>query len=245
MADTNVEGSGRRVADKIAIVTGAASPVGKACAELFADEGATVIATDHKPGDARIAQHDASSEKDWQRVIAETLAAHGRIDILVQTAQEFFLMPFLEMSLEDLRGVCRSNVESAWLGIKHTIPAMRKTGGGAIVNVSSVLGNVALADAAAYCSAASGVRIMTKSAALECAAAEDNIYVNSVQAGAVEWALRAGSAGGAAAAKGSPLLGHPAVEPADVAAAALFLATPDSKYTTGMDLIIDGGHAAG
>ena len=121
---------------------------------------------------------------------------------------------------------------------------MRTTGGGFIVNVSSVLGNVAMADAAAYCSAASGVRIMTKSAAMECAAAGDNILINSVQAGAVDWTLRAGSAGGAAAAVGSALKNVPVVEPADVAAAALFLATPESRFSTGIDIIVDGGYAA-
>ncbi len=233
-----------RVKNKVVIVTGANSPVGKACVALFESEGGTVIATDQKGNDASITQHEASSEKDWQRVIEETLKAHGRIDILVQTAQEFFLMPLLEMSLEDFRGICTTNIESAWIGLKYIIPVMRKSGGGNIVNVSSVLGNVALADAAAYCSAASGVRLMTKSAALECAEAEDNIYINSVQAGAVDWALRAGSAGGAAAAKVSGLKGQPVVAPEDVAAAALFFATPDSKFITGMDLVIDGGYAA-
>ena len=85
---------------------------------------------------------------------------------------------------------------------------------------------------------------MTKSAAIECAAAEDNILVNSVQAGAVDWALRAGSAGGMAAAVGSALKNVPVVEPADVAAAALFLATPESRFSTGIDIIVDGGYAA-
>ena len=117
------------------------------------------------------------------KLLRERFEAFGRIDILVNTAQEFFLKPFLEMSLEELRGVSRTNIQSTWLGLKYVIPVMRQSGGGYIVNVTSVLGSVALADAAAYCAAASGVRMMTKSAALECGAGEYNILVNSVQAG--------------------------------------------------------------
>ena len=246
-----------RVADKIAVVTGVASPVGAACAERLYEEGASLMIADlddderrkeierlaRKGDNVRFIRHDASSEDDWRKVVEGTLEAFGRIDILVNTAQEFFLKPFLEMSLEELRGVSRTNIQSTWLGLKYVIPVMRQSGGGYIVNVTSVLGSVALADAAAYCAAASGVRMMTKSAALECGAGEYNILVNSVQAGAVDWPVRNDSAGGAAAARVSGLSGPP-IDPTDVAAAVLHLATPDAKYVTGTELVIDGGYTA-
>ena len=246
-----------RVAGKIAIITGVASPVGGACMSLFAREGARVVATEREDAGGRSSiealskneqtihflRHDPSSETSWQHLIKMALENHGRIDILVNAAQDFFLKPFQETSLEDLRGICGSNVVSTWLGLKYAIPAMRRNAGGYIVNVTSVLANVAHANAAAYCAAAAGVRMMTKSAALECGAGDYNILVNSVHAGAVDWPLREGSAGGAAAAKGSALAAT-LVDPSNVAAAALHLATPDAKYSTGAELIVDGGYIA-
>lgn len=232
-----------RVANKIAIITGGRSPVGEACANRIAAEGAEVVVTDREGAQGPFTRHDASSDESWRHVVAQTLETHGRIDILVNTAQDFFLRPFLEMSLDELRGVCRSNIHSTWLGLKHVIPAMRRGGGGYIVNVTSVLGSLALADAAAYCAAAAAVRVMTRSAALECGADQSNIIVNSVQAGAVDWPVRQGSTGGQVAAKGSGLAGPP-IDAADVAGAVLHLATPDAKYVTGTELVIDGGYVA-
>ena len=211
-----------RVEGKIAIVTGSASSFGGACVTLLGREGATVVSADASGDGPSSSTVDLASEAGWERLIAETLARHGRVDILVQAQQLFLRKALSETTAADLRAVMDANTVTAWLGLKHGIAALRRSGGGFIVNVSSVLGRVAHAETEAFCAAAGGIRIMTKSAALECAGRGDNILINSVHAGAIEGL---------------------AIAPAEIAATVLHFCTPDARYTTGLDVAVDGGYS--
>ena len=203
-----------RLAGKTAIVSGADQPFGAACANVLAGEGAAVV------GAGRDITHDVADATSWRRVIDAALSDHGRLDILVNAAQDFLDKPLLDTTLEELRHIEDINLLGAWLGVKHGILAMRKSGGGSIVTVSSLLAKVGRPGAAAACAAAGGVRIMTQAAALECGARGDNIRVNTVLTGASD-------------------------TPADdVARAVLHAVSDEASFMTGSDLVVGGGHLA-
>src|SRR5580704_5856115 len=191
-----------RVEGKVALVTGGASGIGAGCATRLAEEGATVVATDLQDvkgeelvaaikaagGKARYLHHDVTSEDAWIGVVADIEKTEGRLDILVNNAGIGIAAPSITMmSLADWRRQQAVNVEGVFLGIKHSLPLMRKAAnGGSIVNMSSVAGLKGSAFLAAYCATKGAVRLFTKAVAMECANFKDGVRVNSVHPGIIE-----------------------------------------------------------
>jgi NAD(P)-dependent dehydrogenase (short-subunit alcohol dehydrogenase family) len=261
-----------RVKGKIALVTGAASGIGRACALLLAAEGAAVVATDVQDdagrdcaaaikkagGDAVYLHHDVASEEAWISVVAETKQRFGRLDVLVNNAGIAVASLVTDMSLADWRRQGSINLDGVFLGVKHALPLMRASGGGSIVNISSLAGLKGAAGLSGYCATKGGVRLFTKAVAMECAAAKDKVRVNSVHPGIIETAIwgsiaegmPVGSAGATRQGANAPdldALSSIAVPtgvkgfPEDIAAGVLYLASDDSRYVTGTELVIDGG----
>ena len=261
-----------RVKGKTAIITGAAGGLGTAQALLLAREGAKVVLTDiietepretveeiRRAGDEAIfVRHDVTSEQDWAEVIEQTLSSFGRLDVLVNNAGILINKAIEDMSLEDWRRVMSINLDGVFLGTKHAIGAMRKSGGGSIINMSSVAGLVGMpGDSSAYCASKGGVRLFTKASALQYSKLghDYNIRVNSVHPGfiltsMIEKAMRASVAITGCTYEeakriraDSTMIGRLGV-PEDVAYAVLYLASDESSYVTGAELVVDGGYTA-
>src|SRR5262249_42892486 len=130
--------------------------------------------------------HDVTDEAEWQKVIAEIKANHGRLDILVNNAGIGLSGSVFEMSLADFRRQNAVNLDGVFLGVKHAIPLMRETGGGSVINMPSVAGLKGSPTLAGYCATKGGVRLFTKAVAMECANAKDGVRVNSVHPGIIE-----------------------------------------------------------
>ena len=253
-----------RVQDKVAIITGGALGIGKACALKLAEEGARVVVTDIKEeegrqvvdaikaagGDAIFVRHDAASEDDWKQVIATTLATYGKLDILVNNAGVGKTTNVEDATLEDWRFLMSINLDGVFLGTKYGIEAMKKGSGGSIINLSSILGIVGDAATASYNASKGGVRIFTKSAALHCARSGYKIRVNSVHPGYINTPMvqaAMNAAGDAAAVQHHLVSLHPVGhlgEPDDIAYGVLYLASDESGFVTGSELVIDGGYTA-
>jgi NAD(P)-dependent dehydrogenase (short-subunit alcohol dehydrogenase family) len=252
-----------RVAGRVALVTGGASGIGQGAAERLAEEGALVMVTDlqdikgqevvagivKKGGKAAYLHHDVTDEAQWIDVVAQTVAKFGKLDILFNNAGIGIGVSVLEMTLADWRKQTAVNLDGVFLGVKHSIPAMRKSGGGSIINTSSVAGLKGSPNLAGYCATKGGVRLFTKSVALECAAAGDGIRVNSIHPGIIEtpiWLTVIPQAGGNAPPDLDAIstmavpLGVKGV-PLDIANGVLWLASDESRYVTGAELVIDGG----
>lgn len=257
-----------RVAGKVAIVTGGASGIGRSCALRLAEEGASIMVTDiqddagaetvaaiqDKGGTAEFLHHDVTNESEWQSVVAATVASMGGVNVLVNNAGIGIGGSIVTMELADWQRQQAINLDGVFLGIKHSIPAMRDSGGGSIINMSSVAGIKGSANLAAYNATKGGVRIFTKGVALECAQSGWPIRVNSVHPGIIDtpiWTklnpefqddgshiIDADALAQAAVPTG--VLGTPL----DIANGVLFLASDDSSYITGTELIIDGGLTA-
>ena len=239
-----------RVEGKVCLVTGAASGIGAATAALLAREGGVVVRTDREAGDG-VAAHDVAREADWERAIEDVTARHGGLDVLVNNAGVGGSGVTIEdTTFEEWRGVLAVNLDGVFLGVKHGVRAMRRTGrGGSIVNVSSILGLVGLPLSGAYSATKGGVRLLTKTAALEMAAAGTGIRVNSVHPGFVRTPLvesRLAGPNGEAMAKRIQRVQPTGEmgEPQDVAEAILYLASDASKFVTGSELVVDGGATA-
>jgi NAD(P)-dependent dehydrogenase (short-subunit alcohol dehydrogenase family) len=256
-----------RLDGKVALVTGAASGIGAACAQVLAGAGAAVVLTDLQDakgraladditaagGKALYLHHDVTLEEDWAGVIADVKAAHGRLDVLVNNAGiGLGAVSITDMSLADFRRQQAINVDGVFLGMKHGLELMREAGnGGSIVNMSSVAGLKGAPSLAGYCATKGAVRLMTKAVALECGAARDGVRVNSVHPGIIEtpiWltVMPTGEPGAnappdldAISAMVVPL-GVKGV-PNDIANGVLWLASDESRYVTGTELVIDGG----
>lgn len=248
-----------RVHGKVALVTGAASGLGKAAARSLAREGATVILTDRDPGGAAVAADlgpphrfevlDVTDEARWAEVIAGVVAAHGRLDALVNSAGLGLWGDVEHTTLADFRLMYRVNVEGTFLGCRAAVGAM-KAHGGAIINLSSVAGLIGVPDLAGYCASKGAVRLLTKSVALHCAKQGYRIRCNSLHPSFIDTPMvdaMAAALGDPAAAKAqlgraAPLgrLGH--VD--DVTAAILYLASDEGAFVTGAELAIDGGLTA-
>ena len=253
-----------RVKGKSAIVTGAAGGLGRAIATLLADEGASVIVTDVNEtvgrqvaeeiksggGRAVFIKHDVSSEGDWRRVVDRAMSEYGKLDVLVNNAGIMIVREIEKMTLEEWRRLMSINLDGVFLGTKCAIPAMRKSGGGSIINMSSAAGIIGTAhNTSAYSASKGAVRLFTKSSALEFSKAghDYNIRVNSVHPGVIETpmtaAMRQGDSVGAGMEQLMPIgfLG----KPIDVAYGVLYLASDESRLVTGAELVIDGGWTAG
>jgi NAD(P)-dependent dehydrogenase (short-subunit alcohol dehydrogenase family) len=256
-----------KVEGKVALVTGGASGIGAGCATRLAEEGATVVITDLQDakgeelvhqiaktgGKARFLHHDTTSEDAWIGVVADVEKVDGRLDILVNNAGIGIGCPSItQMSLDDWRRQQAVNVEGVFLGIKHSLPLMRKAGnGGSIVNMSSVAGLKGSPILAAYCATKGAVRLFTKAIAMECANFKDGIRVNSVHPGIIETPIWLSIAGmGQPGTNAPPDLDAMSTQavplgvkgvPADIANGVLWLASDESRYVTGAELVIDGG----
>jgi NAD(P)-dependent dehydrogenase (short-subunit alcohol dehydrogenase family) len=197
-------------------------------------------------GDAIALQQDVVSEARWREVIALTVARYGRLDVLVNNAGIAILKRVADLSLEDFQLQMQVNLTSVFLGCKYAMEVMRKSGGGALINMSSVAGLVGMKRCAAYGAAKGGVRAMTKSIAMD--GAEYNVRCNSVHPGVIWTRMQAAAAGSnniadARAAPERVPLGRPG-QPEDVAHCILYLASDEAKYVTGAEFTIDAGMTA-
>jgi NAD(P)-dependent dehydrogenase (short-subunit alcohol dehydrogenase family) len=254
-----------RMAGKVVLITGGASGIGLASAEACAREGAIVVITDlnAKEGEAQAARlvatglkaeflsQDVTSEADWTRVMDETVRRHGRLDGLVNNAGIAVIAPIEQETLEGWRRTQAVNMEGVFLGTREAIRVM-KGRGGSIVNISSIEGMIGEPHVPAYNASKGGVRVFTKSAALHCAQAGYGIRVNSVHPGYVGTPLVANAIGALppeqAMALQQDLIGRIPLgrlaEPREIATAVLFLASDESSYVTGSELVVDGGYTA-
>jgi NAD(P)-dependent dehydrogenase (short-subunit alcohol dehydrogenase family) len=260
-----------QVQGKVVLVTGGASGIGAAVAELLAREGASVAVTDiddlmgeglvaaiKKAGlEAVFLHQDVTSEARWVEVVTEVEKRFGRLDILVSNAGIGISVPsIVDMSLEDWRRQTAINLDGVFLSVKHCLPAMRRTGGGSIIMMSSLAGLRGAPGLSGYCATKGGVRLFAKAIAMECASAGDGIRVNSVHPGIIDtpiWGkIPTEAAGGGRNAPIDPeeraRLATPlgrAGHAMEIAAGVLYLASDASSYVTGTELVIDGGMYAG
>jgi len=233
-----------RLQRRIALVTGASSGIGRGVAELFAAEGATVIAADLEPGEAflkKVAYRhlDVTSESEWINLIAAIEAEHGRLDVLVNNAGVIAYSPVHELTEPEWRRVLDVDQMGVWLGMKSVVPVMRRAGGGSIINLSSAWGVVGGHGAHAYAAAKGAVRSMTRNAAVTYAA--DNIRANTVVPGWIHTPLtdvQPTSLNDAVLA--ATPLGRGA-HSLDIAYGCVYLASEEATFVTGSDLVIDGG----
>lgn len=252
-----------RVKGKTALITGAASGLGEASALLLAQEGAAIVVADineskgqevvdkivRDGGKALFVRLDVSKEDEWEDAIAKTIAEFKKLDVLVNNAGIQYVKELEDTPLEEWRRLMSVCLDGVFLGTKYAIRAMKKSGGGSIINISSVVGIVGTVDStSAYCAAKGGVRAFTKAAALECSKAgrNYNIRVNSVHPGAMETPMIAGMLKDQViretVEKAHPIgtLG----KPIDIAYGVLYLASDESRMVTGAEMVIDGGWIA-
>ncbi len=249
-----------RLQGKVALITGAARGMGAVEAELFVREGARVAITDvlddegrrtesriaEAGGQAFYANLDVTSEDHWRRAVSDTVARYGRLDILVNNAGISGGFADLEsMDVEFWDRVMDVNAKGVFLGMKHAVPELRRAGGGSIVNISSIAGLVgAWQRSGAYGASKAAVRILTKNAAL--AYAKEGIRVNSIHPGPILTPMTEGRFDDPATQdqwNQQVPLGRIGVSE-DVAYGALYLASDESTYVTGAELVIDGGITA-
>lgn len=258
---SNERGCVARVQDKVAIVTGAASGIGLSTAALLVEEGANVVMTDIAidAGERAAAELglrasfrplDVTVDHQWSEVVGETEHRFGRLDILVNNAGIALLKDVEATTLEDWRRIHAVNLDGPFLGCKHAISVMKRCRGGSIVNVSSIAGMVGHHSLAAYCSSKGGLRLLTKSVALHCARQGYRIRCNSVHPSFAATPMVDAMVDDArdpekmrqGLSRAAPL-GRLA-EPIDVARTILFLASDESCFTTGAELVVDGGATA-
>jgi NAD(P)-dependent dehydrogenase (short-subunit alcohol dehydrogenase family) len=244
---------------KVSIITGAANGIGQACARLFAQQGAKVVLADIQDAQGQalaqelVAQgHQASFvhcdvgiKADVDALVEQVMQQHGRIDVLVSNAGIFKASPFLEVSESDFDEVLRVNLKGAFLMGRAAARAMKTTGGGAIVHMSSVNGVMAIPEIASYNVSKGGINQLTRAMAL--ALADDGIRVNAVAPGTIATELARQAVLTSDAARRKILSRTPMKrlgEPEEVARAVAFLASDASSYITGEILTIDGGRTA-
>jgi NAD(P)-dependent dehydrogenase (short-subunit alcohol dehydrogenase family) len=253
-----------RVAGKVALVTGAGMGLGRAAALLLAAEGAKVAVTDiddeagratagaiaGKGGECLFAHHDVSEPEGWPPVMTAVEERFGRLDVLVNNAGIAIAKTIEDTTLDDWRRTMAVNLDGVFLGCQHAIKLMKRAGSGSIVNLSSIDGIVGEADLAAYCASKGGVRTLTKAVAAHCAQAGYGIRCNSIHPGYV-WTPQTENylkdLGRLEEEKAKALARHPIGflgEPSDVAYMVLYLASDESRFVTGSEMVVDGGYLA-
>ena len=247
-----------RLDGKVVFISGGSRGQGAAEARLFAKEGASVVMGDiledegrrleaeinESGGRALFVRLDAASEPDWQNAIRQTVQTFGKLDVLVNNAAIYSRVPIEQTSAEEWDSIMAVNARGVFLGTKHSIPEMRRAGGGSIVNISSTAGLVGSARGSAYSASKGAVRLLTKSTAVQHAG--EGIRANSIHPGPIDTDMIADNIatpeGRAESEARVPLGRIGSVE--DVAYGALFLASDESSYMTGSELVIDGGATA-
>jgi 3(or 17)beta-hydroxysteroid dehydrogenase len=243
-----------RVKGKVAIVTGGASGLGRADAELLLAEGASVVITDvnvkmgrdlaeRLGSKALFLEHDVRDEEAWKAVVAQTVKHFGRLDILVNNAGVVVMATPEDTTLEQFRFANQVMSEGVFLGCKHAIPAMKASGGGSIINMSSTASHLGFPIFFAYSAAKGAVRAMTKSVAVHCQANGYKIRCNSVHPGAIETPMVQKAEGREAEVQipDGVLPITSAGAPKDVAQMVLFLASDESRFITGAEFLVDNG----
>jgi len=253
-----------RVDGKIALVTGAAQGLGAAIAEMLVAEGARVALTDvniegaqavtaginrESPGSAVALEHDVADEGAWQDVLQQVVSELGGLNILVNNAGIGSIASIEDESYENWRRVHAVDLDSVFLGCKYAVPIIAESGGGSIVNISSISGIIAGHNMAAYNSAKAAVRHLSKSVALHCARSGNNIRCNSVHPVFIDTPILDGMARGGDRDAALQKLGRQIPigrvgQPDDVAYAVLYLASDESKFVTGSEIKVDGGISA-
>ncbi len=247
-----------RVQDKIIIVTGGAMGMGQSHSELLAAHGAwvfvadlnadlgqaTVVSIRKNGGKADFLKLDVTSEADWNAAVDQVIERAGRIDVLINNAGILVLKPMQDTTDEDWDRTFDVNVRSVFIGTRAVLPFMREAGKGNIVNVSSIYGLVGAPGASAYVASKGAMRLFTKSCAVDLA--PFNIRVNSVHPGVIETLMTRDMLADPVmrpALLGPTLLKRPA-QPIEVSQAVLFLASDESSFVHGAELVVDGGYTA-
>ena len=261
------------VEGKIALVSGGARGLGGMTAKKLAEAGAKVLITDLREeealvtldeiatagGEALFFKHDVAIEEDWAAAVKFAADQFGGLDIVVNNAGvASAAKPIEKLSLESWRQLTSINLDGVFLGIKHAIPLLRErapmwSGGGSIINISSIMGFIGGVRSAAYCASKGGVRLLTKAAALELASSK--IRVNSVHPGFIDTPLLRGGVdaaerrheGGGQKYVDSIVARHPIGRlgrEEDIANAVRYLASDDSSFMTGTEMVVDGGYLA-
>ena len=243
-----------RVAGKVALVTGGASGMGRADAQLLAAEGATVVVADLnvEEGQATVAaiggnavfmRLNVADEENWQTVIADIVKKFGKLDILVNNAGIIALGTIVDTTLESWRLVNSVNSDGVFLGCKHAIPAMAESGGGSIINMSSVAAIHGQSFVAAYTASKGAVRALTKNIAMYCKEQKNGIRCNSIHPDGVKTPMVVKVATGKETATQEDIdeigkFGN-MCEPEDIANLVLYLASDESRFVNGAEMLID------
>lgn len=243
----------QRFTDKVTLVTGATGGLGDPICERLAQEGALVIGTDIASADFeemasnvdKTCTLDVSDETEWQELVGQIESEYGRLDVLVNNAGISSLGTVENEDRERWDRIIAVDQTGPWLGMKHAGPLIERSGGGSIVNVSSILGSIGgLGNSIAYHAAKGGVRTMTKNAALHWA--KRNVRVNSLHPGFIETKQLLERFGGSerheAMLANTPMgrLG----KPEEIAAAVAFMASDEAAFMTGSEVYLDGGWTA-
>jgi 3(or 17)beta-hydroxysteroid dehydrogenase len=242
----------QRVEGKVCIITGAASGIGREDALLLAREGAKVVLTDLNEeagrqvaaeigSSALFIRHDIASESDWQNVVKTTVEHFGRLDVLVNNAAILALGSIEDTTLELWQKVQKINGDGYFLGCKYAIQAMKETGGGSIINMSSIAALGAMPMFCAYSASKGAVAAMTRSIALHCKQQGYRIRCNSVHPDGVNTPMTQALSGGQAIAQEvldqDPM--NRMCAPLDIANVVLFLATDESRFVNGAEIRVD------
>lgn len=243
-----------RVVGKVAIVTGAASGMGKADAQLLAAEGAKVVVTDLNETDGQAVADaigenavfmrlNVTDEDNWKSVVAATVEQFGQLDILVNNAGMIALGSIVDTDLKSWRQINSVNSDGVFLGCKHSIPAMAESGGGSIINMSSVAAIHGQSFVAAYTASKGAVRALTKNIAMFCKEQKNGIRCNSIHPDGVKTPMVVKVATGKETATAEDIekigeLGN-MCEPEDIANLVLYLASDESRFVNGAEMLID------
>lgn len=248
-----------RLAGKIAIITGAAKGLGEADARLFAQEGAKVILTDVDAANgervaaeigpaARFVRHDVRHEAEWVALIADVMAREGALHVLVNNAGVVEAGTIEDTSEDHYRFVMAVSADGAFWGCKHAVPAIRKSGGGSIINMASIASIQGEPYVAAYCAAKGAVEALSRAVAVHCAQLKDPIRCNSVHPAGIltpmvvsmgDRMAKLIASGSVAARQAAPNSGNRLGEPIDIANTVLFLASDESRFISGQAFVVD------